>query len=117
MGVNTKVKFAQKSNITFEDVLGVDEAKSELQEVVQYLKDPQKYTKLGAKLPKGILLVGPPGTGKTLLAKAIAGEAVRLHHHHLECCQECTYARFHFPDSIHSTTGSAVPVLLRLGVR
>lgn len=75
MGVNTKVKFAQKSNITFEDVLGVDEAKSELQEVVQYLKDPQKYTKLGAKLPKGILLVGPPGTGKTLLAKAIAGEA------------------------------------------
>ncbi len=116
MGVNTKVKFAQKSNITFEDVLGVDEAKSELQEVVQYLKDPQKYTKLGAKLPKGILLVGPPGTGKTLLAKAIAGEAVRLLHH-VECCQECTYARFHIPDSIHSTAGSAVPVLLRLGVR
>jgi ATP-dependent metalloprotease len=77
MGVNTKVKFAQKTNITFEDVLGVDEAKAELQEVVQYLKDPQKYTRLGAKLPKGILLVGPPGTGKTLLAKAIAGEAVR----------------------------------------
>ncbi len=63
--------------ITFADVAGCDEAKQELQEIIEFLKDPQKFTKLGGRLPKGALLVGPPGTGKTLLAKAVAGEAGR----------------------------------------
>ena len=64
-----------KVNITFEDVAGLDEAKEEVMEVVDFLKNPKKYTSLGGKIPKGVLLVGPPGTGKTLLAKAVAGEA------------------------------------------
>ncbi len=64
-----------KTGITFEDVAGIDEAKEELQEVVTFLKEPEKFTSVGAKIPKGVLLIGPPGTGKTLLAKAIAGEA------------------------------------------
>ncbi|GAB4425722.1 MAG: ATP-dependent zinc metalloprotease FtsH [Bacteroidia bacterium] len=64
-----------KVNVTFSDVAGVDEAKEEVQEVVEFLKNPQKFTKLGGHIPKGVLLVGPPGTGKTLLAKAVAGEA------------------------------------------
>lgn len=64
-----------KVNITFEDVAGLDEAKEEVMEVVDFLKQPKKYTSLGGKIPKGVLLVGPPGTGKTLLAKAVAGEA------------------------------------------
>jgi len=66
---NTKV------NVTFQDVAGLDEAKEEVMEVVDFLKNPKKYTNLGGKIPKGVLLVGPPGTGKTLLAKAVAGEA------------------------------------------
>ncbi len=67
---------SEKHNkITFADVAGIDEAKEELREIIEFLKDPQKFQKLGGKIPKGVLLVGPPGTGKTLLAKAIAGEA------------------------------------------
>ncbi len=61
--------------VTFDDVAGQDEAKQELQEILEFLRNPEKFTKLGAKIPKGVLLVGPPGTGKTLLAKAVAGEA------------------------------------------
>ncbi|MBU1038203.1 MAG: ATP-dependent zinc metalloprotease FtsH [Candidatus Omnitrophica bacterium] len=69
LGSESKVK------ITFENVAGVDEAKQELQEVIEFLKDPRKFQRLGGKIPKGVLLMGPPGTGKTLLAKAVAGEA------------------------------------------
>ncbi len=65
----------EKRKTTFEDVAGADEEKEELQEVVEFLKDPKKYNELGARIPKGVLLVGPPGTGKTLLARAVAGEA------------------------------------------
>jgi cell division protease FtsH len=64
-----------QGKITFEDVAGVDEAKEELEEIIQFLKDPKKFTKLGGRIPKGVLLVGPPGTGKTLLGRAVAGEA------------------------------------------
>src|SRR4029077_5118648 len=61
--------------VTFDDVAGMQNAKSELQEVVDFLKTPDKFARLGAQVPKGVLLVGPPGTGKTLMAKAVAGEA------------------------------------------
>ncbi len=65
----------KQNRVTFADVAGVDEAKGELQEIIEFLKDPQKFQKLGGRIPKGVLLMGPPGTGKTLLARAIAGEA------------------------------------------
>ena len=72
-----RVKFGkdEKKKTTFKQVAGADEEKEELQEIVEFLKDPQKFTELGARIPKGVLLVGPPGTGKTLLARAVAGEA------------------------------------------
>ena len=65
----------QKSNVTFDDVAGLEEAEMEVREIVDFLKNPESFTRLGAKIPKGVILVGPPGTGKTLLAKAVAGEA------------------------------------------
>jgi len=70
-----KLLTERTGKVTFDDVAGIDEAKEELEEIVEFLKDPQKYSRLGGKIPKGALLVGPPGTGKTLLARAIAGEA------------------------------------------
>lgn len=75
IGSSKKLVNSEKPNVKFDDVAGVEEAKEEVQEIVDYLKNPDKYLRLGAKIPKGILLVGPPGTGKTLLARAVAGEA------------------------------------------
>ena len=72
---HTRLGSEEKRRVTFEDVAGAEEEKEELWEIVDFLKSPQKYTALGARIPKGVLLVGPPGTGKTLLAKAVAGEA------------------------------------------
>src|SRR5919106_2252568 len=70
-----KIYVETDTGVTFDDVAGVDESKAELVEVVDFLKDPERYGRLGGRMPKGVLLVGPPGTGKTLLAKAVAGEA------------------------------------------
>ena len=69
------VNAGEKNRVTFDDVAGVDEEKEELEEIVEFLKNPKKFTDMGARIPKGVLLVGQPGTGKTLLAKAVAGEA------------------------------------------
>ena len=72
---STRTLADQGKKVTFNDVAGADEEKEELQEIVEFLRDPQKFIALGARIPKGVLLVGPPGTGKTLIAKAVAGEA------------------------------------------
>ena len=84
----SEVSDEKDKQVTFADVAGADEEKEELREIVEFLKNPKKYIDLGARIPKGVLLVGPPGTGKTLLAKAVAGEAgvALLVHFRLRLC-------------------------------
>ena len=72
---NARISIQPKTNVTFEDIAGIDEAKEEVMELVDFLKQPERYIQLGAKIPKGAILSGPPGTGKTLLARAVSGEA------------------------------------------
>ena len=74
-----------QTGVTFDDIAGIDEAKAEFEEIVSFLKEPERYTLVGAKIPKGVLLVGPPGTGKTLLAKAIAVQ-ILTHRVLRPCC-------------------------------
>ena len=71
----SRAKLVEESRATFKDVAGLTEEKEEVQELIDFLKNPKKFTSMGARIPKGVLLVGPPGTGKTLLARAVAGEA------------------------------------------
>ena len=78
-----KLLTEKSGRVTFDDVAGIDEAKDELEEIVEFLRNPQKFSRLGGKIPKGALLVGPPGTGKTLLARAIAGEAGEIGRAHV----------------------------------
>ena len=75
MGKPARVYVQQETGITFDDIAGIDEAKAELQQIVAFLRNPERYQRLGGKIPKGVLIVGAPGTGKTLLARAVAGEA------------------------------------------
>ena len=72
---NARFGIPTNQTVTFQDVAGADEEKEELAEIVEFLRDPKRFTAMGAKIPKGVLLVGPPGTGKTLIARAVAGEA------------------------------------------
>ena len=86
---------SQQKKVTFKDVAGVEEAKEELQEIIEFLREPQKFQKLGGRIPKGVLLIGPPGTGKTLLARAIAGKRM------------CRSSRFRVPISWKCSLASA----------
>src|SRR3546814_8368956 len=89
-----KLLTEKQGKVTFDDVAGIDEAREELQEIVEFLKDPAKFHRLGGKIPKGALLIGSPGTGKTLLARAIAGERSEEHTSELQSLMRISYAVF-----------------------